>query len=96
LKINNSLNVARWEKLICQCNHDSIEKEYPIFKCQHCRCKEAWESVPQKDFTIQEYDLDGEGEPLDTTHDIVISEITLVRGHDLEDVIGWHYNGGVN
>tara|TARA_R110002073_G_scaffold96285_1_gene222607 strand:+ start:63 stop:332 length:270 start_codon:yes stop_codon:yes gene_type:complete len=86
LKINNSLDVARWEKLPCKCNHDSIELEYPIHKCEHCRCKEAWESVPKKYFKVNDFNDKGKiiGEK-------TIKEITLVRGHDLQDVIGWIY-----
>ena len=87
LKINNSLDVARWEKLSCQCNHDSIESEYPIFKCEHCRCKEAWESVPQENYDIVDFDDKGIQKGIKT-----ISEITLIRGHDLEDVIAWVTN----
>ena len=86
MKINNSLDVARWEKLPCKCNHDSIELEYPIHKCEHCRCKEAWESVPKKYFKVNDFNDKGKiiGEK-------TIKEITLVRGHDLQDVIGWIY-----
>ena len=91
MKINNSLDVAKWEKLPCKCNHDNIEQCYPISKCQHCRCKECWDSVPKEDFTIKENDVDQNGKTLETTHDKTISEITLVRGHDLEDVIGWTF-----
>ena len=85
LKINNSLDVARWEKLKCSCNHDSIELEYPIHKCEHCRCKECWDSVPQKYFKVIDTDKDNNK----TTR--TVKEITLVRGHDLQDVIGWTY-----
>ena len=86
LKINNSLDVARWEKLTCKCNHDDIEKCYPISKCEHCRCQECWDSVPQKDFTINDFDEDGKVIGTKT-----IKEITLHRGHDLEDIIGWQF-----
>ena len=91
MKINNSLDVARWENLQCKCDHSSIETEYPIAKCEHCRCQECWDSVPQEDFTIKEHDIDENGEPLETTHDRTINEITLVRGHNLQDVIGWEF-----
>jgi hypothetical protein len=86
MKINNSLDVARWEDLPCKCNHDDIEQCYPISKCEHCRCEECWDSVPQEDFTIST--LDKNGEPNGTK---TVNEITLVRGHDLQDVIGWTF-----
>lgn len=86
MKINNSLDVARWEKLTCKCNHDDIEQCYPISKCEHCRCKECWDSVPKEDFTINTFDEEGK-----KTGTKTITEITLKRGHDLQDVIGWSF-----
>jgi len=85
LKINNSLDVARWEKLKCSCDHSSVLRTYPISKCEHCRCQECWDSVPQEDFTINDFDEN------DNQTTRTISEITLVRGHDLQDVIGWEF-----
>ena len=90
MKINNSLDKARWEDLPCKCDHSSIETEYPIAKCEHCRCQECWDSVPKEDFTIivpvmnEDYEIIDEEEK-------VINEITLHRGHDLQDVIGWTF-----
>jgi hypothetical protein len=86
MKINNSLDVARWEKLTCKCNHDDIEQCYPISKCENCRCQECWDSVPQEDFTINTFDEEGK-----KTGTKTIKEITLKRGHDLQDVIGWSF-----
>ena len=90
MKINNSLDRARWEDLPCKCDHSSIETEYPIAKCEHCRCQECWDSVPKEDFTIKEEDIDKDGTVIGS-HDKVINEITLVRGHNLQDVIGWKF-----
>jgi hypothetical protein len=90
LKINNSLDVAKWEKLTCKCNHDDVEQCYPISKCEHCRCQECWDSVPQKDFTVNDDITDEEGK-VTKKQTKTIKEITLVRGHDLEDVIGWEF-----
>ena len=86
MKINNSLDKARWEELTCKCNHDDIEKCYPVSECQHCKCEEAWLSVPQEDFKVNTFDEDG-----NKTGTKTIKEITLVRGHDLQDVIGWEF-----
>ncbi len=90
MKINNSLDVARWEKLTCKCNHDDIEQCYPISKCEHCRCQECWDSVPQEDFTVNNDIIDKDGNLIEKKTKTV-NEITLVRGHDLEDVIGWEF-----
>lgn len=85
MKINNSLNVARWEKLECKCDMHNETECYPFVKCEHCRCMECWDSVPQKNFTTIE--LDDDNKEVTRT----VKEITLVRGHDLQDVIGWIY-----
>ena len=83
MKINNSLDVARWEKLECKCNMNNETECFPFVKCEHCRCQECWNSVPQEDFTVKELD-DNKNEVSRT-----VNEITLVRGHDLQDVVGW-------
>jgi len=85
LKINNSLDVARWEKLKCSCNMEIEVECYPFVKCEHCRCKECWDSVPKEDFQVIDTDKDNKK----TTR--TVSEITLIRGHDLQDVIGWQW-----
>ena len=84
MKINNSLDVARWEKIPCNCNHDSVETQYPIHKCVHCKCQECWDSVPQENFEVCETDKEGH-----VTGSKTINEITLVRGHDLQEIRGW-------
>ena len=90
MKINNSLNEARWEKIPCHCNKDDIEKCYPLMKCEHCRCQECYDSVPQEDFEVQESIIE-DGKPTGETTTRTVSEITLVRGHNLQDVIGWQF-----
>lgn len=90
MKINNSLDKARWEDLTCKCNHDDVEQCYPISKCEYCRCQECWDSVPQEDFTVNNDIIDKDGNLIEKKTRIV-KEITLKRGHDLEDVIGWEF-----
>jgi hypothetical protein len=86
MKINNSLDVARWEKLECVCNMDKETESYPFVKCTHCKCEEAWLSVPQEDFEAVKLDKDGK-----ETGTRTVKEITLYRGHDLQDVLGWSF-----
>ena len=86
MKINNSLDVARWEKLECVCNMDKEIECFPFVKCEHCRCQRCWDSVPQEDFKVKI--LDEEGKPTTKT----IKEITLKRGDLIEDIIGWEWN----
>ncbi len=90
MKINNSLDKARWEDLPCKCNHDDIEQCYPISECEHCRCQECWDSVPQENFKVQE-PIMKDGKPTGKTKARIVKEISLIRGHDLEDVIGWEF-----
>lgn len=86
MKINNSLDVARWEKITCKCDMNDIEKCYPIANCEHCRCQACWDSVPKENFTIKEYNQNTE-----SYDDNIINEISLVRGERLQDVIGWEF-----
>ncbi len=58
MKINNSKDVALWENIPCSCNHDSVMTEFPVKNCIHCKCMQAWESVPQEDFKINTFDED--------------------------------------
>jgi len=86
MKINNSLDVARWEKTICSCNHDDVEKCYPIHNCIHCKCKNQWKSVPKEDFEINVTDKEN-----NIIGKKIIQEITLIRGDKLEEVIAWSF-----
>jgi len=91
MKINGLIDKPRWYNIPCKCNHDSIETEYPIAECLHCKFQKCEDSMPRNDFVIKERDIDDEGNDLGTTHDKTISEITIVRGDKYEDVIGWTF-----
>jgi hypothetical protein len=88
MKINNSLDVAMWEKIPCHCKKDNIEQCYPLKECIHCKSEECWKSVPQENFKVQER-ISKNGKVIDTKTRIV-KEITLVRGK-YEDVMGWTF-----
>lgn len=79
--INNSRDVAEWEKL------DKDSEEYK-------KCKVAWDSVPQEDFetndNIVEYNEETEKDELIKEQTKTVSEITLVRGTN-EKVLGWSF-----
>ena len=90
MKINNSLDVALWEKIPCHCNHDSIETEYPLKECIHCKSEECWNSVPKENFKVKDFPLDKDGNPTGETITRTVKEITLVRGK-FEDIIGWKF-----
>ena len=51
--------------------------------------------MPRDTFVIQEpdteQDADGNIITLETTHDKEVTEIKIVRGEKLQDIIGWTY-----
>jgi len=89
MKINNSLDVARWESLDCKCGKEVIDS-FPIKDCLHCSFDQRWKSVPQKDFTIKEPEMKND-KPTGKTITREIKKITLHRGDRYQDVIGWSY-----
>ena len=91
MKINGTIDSPRWYDIPCKCNHDSIETEYPIADCLHCKFEAQENSLPQEDFTIKENDVDDDGSVLETTHDKTVNEITIVRGEKYEEIIGWTF-----
>lgn len=91
MKINGLIKHPRWYDIPCKCNHNSVETEYPITECLHCKFQECEDSMPREDFTINEPDLDENGNSLETTHSKTISEINIVRGSKYQDIIGWTF-----
>ena len=72
-KINNLKKIALWESLTCTCKKNNVMESHPVKKCEFCRCKICWDSVPRKSFQ---------------DNGRTVNEITLVRG-SFEDIIGW-------
>tara|TARA_R110000796_G_scaffold220197_1_gene336325 strand:+ start:610 stop:879 length:270 start_codon:yes stop_codon:yes gene_type:complete len=89
LKINNSLDHARWESIPCGCGKDVMDS-FPIKDCLHCKFDQAWQSVPQKNFETNDDLLDEDGTII-AKRTRVVKEVTLVRGSKYEDVIGWTF-----
>ena len=77
-EIENSKDVALWESIPCICEKNNVMKSHPIQTCEHCRCQIAWDSVPQKAWSVKDH----EGK----NH--IINKIKLVRGKN-EDIIAW-------
>ena len=88
MKINGLIKKALWENIPCCCIKGDITHSYPLTKCDSCKFTEAWNSVPQKDFTVND-DKHKDGK-LIKKQSKTVKEITLVRG-SFEDVIGWNY-----
>ena len=81
LKINDiseeEKQKAKWKKLACNCETDP--------DCKACHFKEAEESIPQNEFTVKEFDKDG-----NEIGDKTIKEIKVIRGK-YNDCIGWYF-----
>jgi len=84
MKVNNLIKgIPKWKKvLVCTCKGK-------IDLCLHCKYSKALESVPTKDFKIQEHTFDKNGKITKTTTR-TIKEIELVIGSH-QDVIGWNF-----
>jgi hypothetical protein len=89
LKINGLKKKALWENIKCCCIKGDIEHTYPLSECKHCKFMESWQSVPQKDFTVNDDIIDKNGK-VTKKQTRTVKEITLVRG-SFEDVIGWKF-----
>ena len=89
MKINNSLDHARWESIPCCCGKDVMDS-FPIKECLHCKFDQCWKSVPQKDFTVNDDIIDKDGK-VTMKQTRTVKEITLVRGDKYQDVIGWTF-----
>lgn len=90
MKINGLIDKPRWYDIPCKCNHNSVETEYPISECLHCKFQECEDSMPREDFTIKENEVDENGN-VTGTYDKIVNEITIVRGKKYQDIIGWTF-----
>ena len=87
MKINGLIEKARYEHIACSCGKEVIDS-FPIKDCLSCKFRQRWDSVPQKDFTIQQREIK-DGKFTGKTNTKKITELTLIRGNDYQDVIGW-------
>ncbi len=92
MKVNGKIKNPRWKGIACKCNHDSIETEYPIAQCVHCKMQSQEDSLPKEDFTVNEIKItrNDKDEEIKTIKSRTIKEITIVRGKSgYEEIIGW-------
>lgn len=90
LKVNGRNENPLYLKIKCKCNHDSVETEYPLIDCVHCKCAEADSSIPDKPFTIIENIYDKNGK-FKETRQREITEITLTNCKKYGSALGWGY-----
>lgn len=91
MKINGLIDHPRWYDIPCKCNHDSVETEYPIANCLHCKFQEAEDSLPKEDFEQDISIVDEETGQIIEKKTRIVNEITIVRGPKYQDIIGWTY-----
>ena len=99
LKINGLMNdeEIRWKKIKCCCSkiEGDVEHQHPIAECKHCKFQQCEDSMPRDTFVIQEHDtkedVDGNTIILETTHDIEITELRIIRGEKFQDIMGWSF-----
>tara|TARA_R110000744_G_C19164811_1_gene540916 strand:- start:359 stop:628 length:270 start_codon:yes stop_codon:yes gene_type:complete len=89
MKINGLKKKALYENIKCICTKGDITKSYPLSKCDSCKFREAWLSVPQKDFTVNDDIRDKYGK-ITKKQTRTVKEITLVRD-SVESVVGWKW-----
>jgi len=91
MKINGLIDKPRWYDIKCKCDHSSVETEFPIADCLHCQFQRQEDSMPRENFVVKEHDKDDDGNSLETTHDKIITEITIYRGDKYQEIIGWSF-----
>tara|TARA_R110002051_G_scaffold147693_1_gene220459 strand:+ start:1067 stop:1369 length:303 start_codon:yes stop_codon:yes gene_type:complete len=79
----------RWKKIPCKCNHNSVETEYPIFACLHCKCQAQEDLMPRESFEMIIPILDKNNEQTGKTKTIMCNKIKIVRGIKYHDIKGW-------
>jgi len=91
MKINGLIKKARWEDIPCCCIKDDIEHSHPIGNCKHCKFLESFDSIPKKDFKVNNNEINYETGKVIKKQTKTISEVTLIRGPKYQDVIGWFW-----
>ena len=91
MKINGLIEKPLWYDIKCKCNHDTIETEFPIAECLHCKFQECENSIPKENFKVNELVLDKDGKPTGETKVRTVKEINLIHGDRYQDIIGWTF-----
>tara|TARA_R100000963_G_C4632767_1_gene97454 strand:- start:548 stop:862 length:315 start_codon:yes stop_codon:yes gene_type:complete len=85
--ILNLMDKPRWKKMKCVCNHNSVETEFPIFNCLHCKFQSQEMKLPRSPFKISLTSSDRNGK---TKSEIVTcNKIKINRGDKYQEIIGW-------
>ena len=93
LKINGLMEDSKilWKKISCKCHKSDIELKYPLIDCIHCKCQVQEDSMPRSSFKVNQSEFDKDGKPTGKTIVKEVTEITIVRGKTLNEIIGWTY-----
>tara|TARA_R110002051_G_scaffold112459_1_gene185210 strand:+ start:298 stop:603 length:306 start_codon:yes stop_codon:yes gene_type:complete len=90
LKVNGRHPDPLWKKISCKCNHDSVETQYPLITCVHCKSEEADLSIPDKPWIITENTYDKNGQ-VNGSKQREVTEITLTNCQTYGSAIGWFF-----
>lgn len=90
-KINGLIDHPRWYDIPCKCDHNSVETEFPIKECLHCKFEQQEKSLPHEEFEIIENTYD-KNNNITGDKKRTIKEINIFRGGIYEDIIGWSWN----
>ena len=80
--IEGLIDKPRWYDIPCKCNHDSVETEFPIFKCLHCQFQSQEDSMPRESFQISKTTDEG-------SEIVTCNKIKINRGDKYQEIIGW-------
>jgi len=93
LKINGLMEDSEilWKKIKCKCDKIDIEKSYPLVNCIHCKCQVQEDSMPRESFKVNDPVIDKDGKSTGKTIVREVTEIKIVRGKTLNEIIGWSF-----
>ena len=84
MKVNGLIDNPKWKNFACTCKGKELDL------CLHCRYEIAENSIPSKDFKIQEHTFDKNGK-ITKTITRTIKEIEVKNGSVHQNVIGWQF-----
>lgn len=93
MEVKGTIKKPLWYDIKCKCDHDSVETEFPIAECKHCKFQAQEDSLPKKDFKVKEnhITIDKDGKETSVIKTKTVKEITIVRGDKYQDIVGWTF-----
>jgi hypothetical protein len=89
-KIEGLIERPLWYGIKCSCDHNSVETEFPIKDCKHCKFQAQEDSMPRDTFTMKTPVLDDKGLPTGKTKKKTCNKIIIDRGERYQEIRGWY------